>query len=179
MQVKKNTTTEVANFYFKKTTCQKEEGTSRISLITSQWATEDLMPVPAITAPASAVTEATAATSTIATAASAPASTVAEATAAAAGVGLVAQNGRLAAVAAARAAAACGHVLEHGRILQHVGQNEETDLAAAHVDVFQLRHPTISARKQTVFVRTNFPKKVLLVTSVLMVLKCCKILHYW
>jgi hypothetical protein len=103
------------------------------------------MPVPAITAPASAVTEATTATSTIATAASAPASAVAEATAAAAGVRLVAQNGRLAAVAAARAAAACCHVLEHRRILQHVGQNEETDLAAAHIDVFQLRHPAISA----------------------------------
>ena len=57
--------------------------------------------------------------------------------------GLVAQDGGLAAVRTA-AAAAGGHILEHGRVLKHVGQNEEADLAAAHIDVLQLGHPPVS-----------------------------------
>ena len=56
---------------------------------------------------------------------------------------LSAQDGRL---PPAGAAAATLHFLEHRRVLQHVGQDEEADLAAADVDVLKLRRSPVAVR---------------------------------
>ena len=117
------------------------------------------MTVPTIPTAATAVPKTTtavaAAASAIPAAAASPATGASKAAASASRVGLIAQNGRLAAVAASGSTAAGGHVLEHGRVLQHVGQDEESDFAAADIDVFQLRYPPVSAHKTKPMISTG------------------------
>lgn len=53
------------------------------------------------------------------------------------------QDGRLSPTGA-RALVFVLHALQHGRVFQHVGQNQEADLAAPDVHLLQLSHAAVS-----------------------------------
>ena len=59
------------------------------------------------------------------------------------------QDGRLS-PASARALVFVLHALQHGRVFQHVGQNQEADLAAPDVHLLQLGHAAVSVRDRDV-----------------------------